>query len=202
MHKQEELVAVEHGFHLGGILGAFDSLFLDAVAHLLDGGGAVALAHLVGQSLLHLGGDILHAYQYRGGQAGVGQLLLLGVGPEAVAQVVVLHGRVLLKLAVSAVVVGADKTLFRDNLTGAEVPEGAAGIAETHDGVFQTVLVDTVDVFRRKFETSSLHIGIILADKRQEPHALVGAGRHRQQHAHCESDNQNTNFHCVISFYD
>ena len=187
--KQEELVAIEHRFHLGGILGAFHGLFLNLGADLLNGSLAVALAHIVAQALFHLGGDILHAHKDRSRQARVGQLLVFRVGPETVAQVVVFHGRMLLQLAIATVVVGAHQALFRDNLTCAEMPEGSAGIAETHDGIFQAALVDAVDILGREFETGFLHVGIILANQRQKPHALVGAchiGQQRHQ-GHCDN---------------
>ena len=85
-----------------------------------------------------------------------------------------LNGGVLLEFAVAAVVVGGDEALVGDNLAGAEVPEGATVVAEAHDGVFETALVDAVDVLGREFETGFLHVGIAFSDEREQPHAFVG----------------------------
>ena len=200
MDKEEELVPVEHGLHGSVVLGAFDGSLGQAFADFLDGGCAITFAHVVAQGFLHLVGDILHTDKDRGGEARVGQFLVHVVGPETVAQVVVLHGRMFLQLSVAAVVVGAHQTLVGDNFAGAEMPEGASGIAQTDNGVLQAVLVHAVDVLRRQFETGFLHVAVVLAYQREKPHALVGAGRSGQHQGYRECDNQSTNFHCFICF--
>ena len=175
MDEEEVLVAVEHRLDGGVVVGAADSLVGDALADVAHGLGAVVLAHVVAEAFKHAGGDILHAHEDGGGEAGVGEFLRHVVGPEAVAQVVVLDGGVLLQFAVAAVVVGGDESFVGNDFTGAEVPEGTAFVAKADDGVLDAVLVDGIDVFGREFETGFLHVGIVFADEREEPHALVGA---------------------------
>ena len=165
MDEEEELVAVEHGLHGSVIVGAGSGFLSDALADIADGFGAVGLAHIVAEAFQHTAGDILHADEDRGGEAGVGELLSHVVGPEAVAQVVVFHGGMFLQLAVAAVVVGGDKAFVGDNLASAEMPEGASFVAEAYDGILDAVLVDGIDVFRREFEAGLLHVGIILANE-------------------------------------
>ena len=162
MDEEEVLVAVEHGFDGGVVVGALDGFAGDALADVAHSFGAVVLAHVVAEAFKHALGDIFHADEDGGGEAGVGEFLRHVVGPEAVAQVVVLDGGVLLQFAVAAVVVGGDESLVGNDFTGAEVPEGAAFVAKADDGVLDAVLVDGIDVFGREFETGFLHVGIVL----------------------------------------
>ena len=175
MDEEEVLVAVEHGFDGSIVVGALDGFVDDAVADVANGFSAVVLAHVVAEAFEDALGDIFHTDEDGSGEAGVGEFLRHVVGPEAVAQVVVLDGGVLLQFAVAAVVVGGDESFVGNNFTGAEVPEGTAFVAKTDNGVLDAVLVDGIDVFGREFETGFLHVGIVFADEREEPHALVGA---------------------------
>ncbi len=197
MDEEEILVAVEHGLHRGLVVGACGSLLGDALAYVAHGLGAVGLAHVVAKAFQHTSGHILHTNQYRGGEAGVRQLLRHVVGPETVAQVVVLHGRMLLQLAVAAVVVGRDEALVGDNLASAEVRERATLVAEAHNGIFDTVLVNGIDVFGRELEASLLHVGIVLANERKQPHALVGAAGGGCQHQHRQGQGKDDFFHAI-----
>ena len=203
MDEEEVLVAVEHRLDGGVVVGAADSLVGDALADVAHGLGAVVLAHVVAEAFKHAGGDILHSHEDGGGEAGVGELLRHVVGPETVAQIVVLDGGVLLQLAVAAVVVGGDKSLVADNLASAEVPEGSALVAEADDGVLDAVLVNAVDVFGRELETGFLHVGIVLADEREEPHALVGAAGGRGQNQQGQGQGKDDSFHAIkiLSYY-
>ena len=79
---------------------------------------------------LHLGGDIVNAYDKGKGQSGAGHLFLLRFCKESGIEVVVLHGGNLMYVGESAVVVGQDETVFADEFTGTSVSEDANDIAE------------------------------------------------------------------------
>ena len=193
--EEEVLVAVEHGFDGSIVVGALDGFVDDAVADVANGFSTVVLAHVVAEAFEDALGDIFHTDEDGSGEAGVGEFLRHVVGPEAVAEIVVFDGGVLLEFAVATVVVGGDKTFVGDDLTSAEVPEGAAFVAEADDGVLDAVLVDGIDVFRREFETGFLHVGIVLADEREEPHALVGAAGSGSQDQHGQCQGKDDFFH-------
>ena len=161
--KEEELVAVEHGFDGSVVVGSLYGFAGDAFTDVADSFGAVGLAHFVAEAFQYPAGNVFHTNQDGGCEAGVGEFLGHVVCPETVAQVVVLNGGVFLQFAVTAVVVGRDKTAIADDFAGAEMPEGSAFVAKAYDGVLDAVLIDTIDVFGGEFETGFLHVGIVLA---------------------------------------
>ena len=189
MDEKEELVAMEHGTHGSLVVGPFGGLFGYLVADFAYGCIAVGLAHVVRETLAHTVCDVFHTHEDGGRQPRIGQLLVLAVGPEAIAQVVVLYGGVLLQLAIAAMVVGGYEALVADNLSGAEMCKRTSVVAQPYDGIFDTALVDAVDVFGREFEAVLLHVGIVLAYKREEPHALIGT-HHAWQ---CQQGTQHDN---------
>ena len=107
VNEHNELVAVEHAFHLGFVVGAFNSGFLELGGFFSYGAVAFGFAHVVLEHAHNLRRYVLDTDKYGGCGAGVGQFLVLGVSPETVAQVVVFHGGVGLNHAIAAVVVGA-----------------------------------------------------------------------------------------------
>ena len=204
MDEEEVLVAVEHRLDGGVVVGALYGFAGDALADIAHSFGAVVFAHVVAEAFKHTGCDIFHADKDGGGEAGVGELLCHVVGPESVAQVVVLDGGVLLQFAIAAVVVGGDESFVGNNFTGAEVPEGTAFVAKADDCVLDAVLVDGIDVFGREFEAGFLHVGIVLADEREEPHALVGAAGGRSQNQQGQGQSEDDFLHAinVLCYYN
>ena len=195
--KEEELVAVEHGFDGSVVVGSLYGFAGDAFTDVADSFGAVGLAHFVAEAFQYPAGNVFHTNQDGGCEAGVGEFLGHVVCPETVAQVVVLDGGVLLQFAVAAVVVGGDESFVGNDFTGAEVPEGTAVVAKADDGVLDAVLVDGIDVFGREFETGFLHVGIVFANEREEPHALVGAAGGGGQNQQGQSQSEDDFLHAV-----
>ncbi len=170
--EQEVLVAVVQGLHAGlepvPFLGGFLQQLLGV---LVNQGLALLFGHLGLVSLEHHLRHILHAFQEADGEAGVGELVGPGLGPEAVLEVVVLHGGMPLDEAVAAVVVGEQEALVAHQLSG-------AAAAEQHHGVFQAGLVHAVDVFGRQLEALGLHVFNSLGNQGGQPHAFIGLGGH------------------------
>ena len=76
------------------------------------------------------------------GEARVGQLFGPRHGPVAIGEVVLLDRRMLLNLAVAAVMVGKQQALVGDDFAG-------AATAKLHHRIFQAAFVDAVNVFSR-----------------------------------------------------
>ena len=148
---------------LGGEDG--DVLFDDALALLLGG--------LVADTSQHTVGHILHTHQTGGGETLAGNFLLAGHCPKAVGEVVVLHGAVAGDVVIATVVVGEEKSLVGDKLTG-------AALVEEDDGILETGVVDVVDVLGGDVHTGLLHGCLVATQKHGNPHALIGHC-HRQQ---------------------
>ena len=83
-----------------------------------------------------------------------------------------LYAAVALYLAVAAVVVGQKQSLGRHQFTRTATPK-------EHNGIFQSGLIDAVNILGRKLKTLGSHIVNALANQTGEPHTLVGNG-HRQ----------------------
>ena len=121
----------------------------------------------------NLVGHILHTHQERYGESGVGQLLSSIHSPKAVGQVVVLHATVALDLAVAAVVIGEQKALGRHKLARTTT-------SEEHNSIFQSRLVDAVNILGSELETLGTHIVNTLANQAGQPHTLVGHQRRQR----------------------
>ena len=165
--KEEILVGIVKRLHLGlDALVGVGNLLHDGVAVGLDQRVALRLGHrrlIAAQDRVR---DVVHPLQEADGQARVGQLLAAGHRPEAIFEIVVLHAAVALDLAESAVVVGKEQAVARDELAR------AAG-AEQHDGVLERRLVDAIDIFGREPEAVCLHIFDALRDQHRQPHSLI-----------------------------
>ena len=106
-----------------------------------------------------------------------------------------LNSGMLLKIAITTMVVGRDQTLVGDNLTCAEMPERRPFVAKTDNGVFEAALVYAVDVFGGQFKTSFLHVSIVFANEREKPHTLIGLYNTRQSHEHSQGQYKCFDFH-------
>ena len=111
-----------------------------------------AFVHIVGHHTKDVLGDIFHADEEAGCHFGGGQFLAVVLGPEAVAEVVVLVGAELLDGTVATVVVGEKQAMFAYDFTRAEEAARHGIAAETHDSVFQTAVVDAVKLFRGQLQ--------------------------------------------------
>ncbi len=117
-------------------------------------------------SVQNLGGNILDAHDKCGGQSGIGQFLVLGFGPEAILEVIVLHRTMALNLRKSAVVVGEDEPLRRNHLCGTTA-------TKEHDGILEAGFVDRINVFGGELQAHGLHVLLIEGlEQRGNPHAL------------------------------
>ena len=168
--EEEVLVAIVQGFNAGlEAVSIFGGLFQQLLGILGYEGLALLFGHLGLVSLEHHFRHVFHAFQEADGEAGIGELIGPGLGPETVFEVVVLHGGMALDEAVTAVVVGKEKTLVTHQLSG-------AAAAEQHHGVFQAGLVHAVDVFGAELEALGLHVFNSLGNKGGQPHAFIGLG--------------------------
>ena len=81
-----------------------------------------------------------------------------------------LNGAVVLDLSVTAMMVGEQEALGRDDLC-------CAAASEDDDGIFQACLVNAVNVFRGQLES---HLGhrtdVELFNQRQKPHPFISPG--------------------------
>ena len=108
-----------------------------------------------------------------------------------------LHRAELLHGAVAAVVVGEEQAVLRDDFTGAEEAGGFRGAAQTHDGILQAAIVDTVEFFGSQLKTHLLHIHIVQTlHEHREPHAFVGT--HSANHSQDGESKNKYFFHLVI----
>ena len=169
----EILVAIVEGLDDGLIVSTSHSLGSENSNILFDDALALLLGGLVANASQHTVGHILHTHQTGGGKALAGYLLLAGHCPEAVGEVVVLHGAVAGDVVVAAVVVGEEKSLVGDKLT-------SAALVKEDDGILETGVVDVVDVLGGDAHTCLLHGGLVAAQQHGNPHTLVGHC-HRQQ---------------------
>jgi hypothetical protein len=81
-----------------------------------------------------------------------------------------IYGACLRNGAVTAVMIGEDKSFVAYDLTGASA-------AEYNDGIFYGSLVDAVQLFFGEFKPFFYHVGIyLLAKQHGQPHAFIGKG--------------------------
>ena len=185
--EQDVLVAVVEGHdlhaHVAGTLPVCFQPFA-VLGNLLL---AVGFGHFVGDALEHCLRHILYVVEEQDGKAFIGEFLVFAVSPEAVFQVVVLHGGVGLHLTEAAMVVGEQQTFGGDKLAG-------AAATELHDSVLEAGLVEAEDLLGRQLAAKPLHISEILSvDRIGQPHALVGAGAQEKHH---QCDAQEVDFLC------
>ena len=110
VHEHIVLVAIVQGLNRSPQTVAGSHCFLNELCRILrDQNLTLLLGHALLISVEHLLRHILHILEEAHGQSRIGQFFGAGHGPEAVAEVVVLHGAVFLDLAVAAVMVGQQK---------------------------------------------------------------------------------------------
>ena len=185
--KHVVLVAFKETLDDRVVLAIFRSSSFQLLDFLTDGSLLILIVHIVGHHTEDFLGDIFHADEEAGGHFGGGQFLAIVFGPEAVAEIVMLVGAEFLDGAIATVVVGEEQTVFAHDFTCAEEASRLGFAAETHDGVFQTAVVDTVKLFRGQLKTHLLHVNIIQAlDEHREPHAFIGIhAANRNEDGHC-----------------
>ena len=101
--------------------------------------------------------------------------LFVGLGCKAILQDIIFGCGKFLDATKSAVVVGEHQAFGTDNHAGAEV-------AEIHDAVLQTLALGVIQLQRTQFKAQTVHhVGCLLVDSVQHPHALIGLGCHAAQ---------------------
>ena len=106
----------------------------------------------------------------------LGIKFLVGVHrPETVLQVVVLNGTELLDGRITAVVIGEEKSLIRDYLTG-------TAVAENDYGVLQCSIVQIIYLLWGDLESKFGHPAAVhFFQQRQNPHSLIRLDRDKRQ---------------------
>ena len=148
-------------------MGLFLNLCLDFLHVFVNLGLTLVFGRVDGDAFQHLGGHVAHLAEENDAEARARQFLATVHGPEAVGEVVVLNGTVLLDVAVAAVVVGKQQALVADDFA-------CAASAKEHDGVFQATVVDAVDVFSGDFHAHFLHFLLVVLQQHGNPHAFAG----------------------------
>ena len=170
IYKQKILICVVQRLDRGRIATALRGLLFDSV----DVGSDLLVA-----TSQHAVGHVVHTHQNRNVEVGVGQLLVARHRPETVGQVVVLDATVALDRAITAVVVGEQQTLLRDQLA-------RAAAIEQHHGVLHRGAVDAVNIVGSQSETLRTHILDAITNQAREPHTLVSR-RREDEHQSRES---------------
>ena len=134
------LVAIVERLDDSLVVGTLNGTFRYLLYVVADDGGTLLLRGVGGHAVKHLRGNVLHPHQAGDRETWARQFLGAAHGPEAISQVVVLHRAVRHYVAVAAMVVGKHQTLVGDNLA-------RASAAEQQDGIFQTSVVDVVNIF-------------------------------------------------------
>ena len=187
----EILIAIVEGLDDGFVVCAGNSLDREDGNILLNNALALCLGSFVINAFEDTIGDILHAHKTGCRKTLAGNLLVTFHGPEAVGEVVVLHSAVTGNVVVAAVVVGEEKALVGDKLAGAT-------LVEEDDGIFETGVVDVVDVFGSDVHASLLHGSLVFAKEHGNPHTLVSkSGRHQKD---CQCENGKDFFHRILCY--
>ena len=132
----------------------------------LDFGLTLLLRHFFAYPFQCLGCHILHPDQKRYGQPRVGQLFGAVHGPETVGQVVVFDTAVRADKVVATVVVGQEKSLVGDHLSG-------TSRAKKQNGILEGGLVDAVNLLCRDLAPFGLHLFDAGLEQGRNPHAFI-----------------------------
>ena len=138
-HKGEVLVSLEKGANHDFLVVFLLDARLNQIDVFVDGRLPLFRRHRIGHPRQRLLAHVLDAHDEAGEQSGVGFFFVAVHGPEALFEIIVFQGRMALDLPVAAVVIGQNQTLFADDFRCAEPPE-------MNDGIFETSLVDGIDV--------------------------------------------------------
>ena len=178
-HKCKVLITTEERLNRQLHIGILLFEFLHHVCAVLAGDFVIlSLSGGRGHVTDHLGCHVDNLTHETYLQTGCGQLLLARHCPETIFEVVVLDATQRLDRAVAAVVVCEQQTLARHHFARATA-------TEDHDCIFQSVVIDRVDIFGREFQTLSLHIlDVHLLEVGQQPHTLVSVCGHSNSRRH------------------
>ncbi|OPZ52186.1 MAG: hypothetical protein BWY89_01967 [Bacteroidetes bacterium ADurb.BinA012] len=105
-----------------------DCLFVDGCYVCIDDLITFLLVHIISHPFENLVGDIFHILEDGDGEPGICKLFSIAGSPEAISQVVMLQGGVVLNVPITTVVVGDYQTFVRDKLACATSPEEHHGI--------------------------------------------------------------------------
>jgi len=89
-------------------------------------------------------------------------------GPKAVCEQIIVDSAVSLYVVVSAMMIGQNQTVRRNDLSG-------AASAENNDGIFQRNRIGVVNILGADFEPETFHLfDILLFQQGEQPHTFIG----------------------------